>query len=133
MLKCDTNSPAIGEFVGFWNKGRKGMGMMKFYGIWLSGLAFFEFLISRAGYVERFPLLSLIGTFVYLILFPYFALRIYRKKYDRFLRCPKCRDWFGSDLNGSRFYPPPNPKWQVVAATRCCPVCGTEILSEAVS
>ena len=61
--------------------------MMKFYGIWLGGLAVFAFAISRAGFVDSFPLLSLIGVFAYIILFPYFALRIYRKQYDRFLRC----------------------------------------------
>src|SRR5580692_12842524 len=108
------DSPSLDEFVRFWNKSRTGMGMIKFYGIWLGGLAVFEFAISRTGFVERFPLFSLIGIFAYLILFPYFALRIYRKKYDRFLRCPMCRDWFGSDKNGSRIYPPPNPKWEVV-------------------
>lgn len=104
--------------------------MMDFYVMWLGGLAVFAFVISRAGFVERFPLLSLIGAFAYLVLFPYFALRIYRRKYDRFLRCPKCRDWYASDLNGSRIYPPPNPKWEVVVATSCCPKCRTQILSE---
>src|SRR5581483_4513114 len=118
----------LDEFLGFWNKSRRGIGMLKFYGFWLGGLAVFEFVISRIGFVEHFPLFCLIGTFAYLILFPYFALRFYRKKYDRFLRCPKCRDWFGSDLNGSRIYPPPNPKWEVVLATSHCPKCGAQIL-----
>jgi hypothetical protein len=121
----------FGEFAGFWSKSRTGMKMMKFYGIWLGGLALFEFLLSQTGFAERFLLLSLIVTFAYLVLFPYFALRIYRKKNDRFLRCPKCRDWFATDLNDSRAYPPPNPKWEVVLATGSCPKCGTQIWREA--
>jgi hypothetical protein len=123
-------SPSLGEFAGFWSKSRRGTTMLKFYGIWLGSLAVFVFVISRTDFYERFLPLFLIGVFAYLILFPYFALRVYRKKYDRFLRCPKCRDWFGSDLNGSRFYPPPNPKWEVVLATSHCPKCGAQILSK---
>jgi hypothetical protein len=131
--KCTTprkNLLALATLSNSGTEAEGGMGVMKFYGIWLGSLAVFEFLISRVGLVERFPLLSLIGTFAYLISFPYFAIRFYRKKYDRFLRCPKCRVWFASDLNGSRLYPPPNPQWEVVVATNCCPKCGTHILLE---
>ena len=122
--------PSLGEFAGFWSKSRGWTQMKKFYGFWLGGLAVLAFVMSRTGFVERFMPLSLVGAFAYLILFPYFALRICRKKYDRFLRCPKCGDWFGSDLNGSRCYPPPNPKWEVVLATSRCPKCGAQILSQ---
>jgi ssDNA-binding Zn-finger/Zn-ribbon topoisomerase 1 len=105
--------------------------MMKFYGLWLGGLAAMAFVLSRVGFAETFPIASIIGAISYLVLVPYYSQRFYWKKYDRFLRCPKCRDWLAADANGSRVYPPPNPGWQVVIATGRCPKCGTRILSEA--
>ena len=123
--------PSHDEFLGFWAASRKGMGMIKFYGLWLGGLAAIAFVLSQVGFAESFPLLSIIGAFLYLVLVPYFSLRIYRTKYDRFLRCSKCRGWFASDSNGSRVYPPPNPGWEVVVATGRCPKCGVQILSAA--
>jgi hypothetical protein len=119
---------SLDEFLGFWNARRRGKGMIKFYGLWLGGLSVCAYVNLRSGIAEDFPLLSIIIFFAYLVLFPYFAQRIYRKRHDRFLRCPNCRDWFASDANGSRAYPPPNPKWEVVVATGRCPKCGTQIL-----
>lgn len=105
--------------------------MMKFYGLWLGGLAAMVFVLSRVGFAETFPLVSIVVAFLYLVLVPYYSQRFYWKKYDRFLRCPKCRDWLAADSNGSRVYPPPNPGWTVVVVTGRCPKCGTQILSKA--
>jgi len=130
-MSATPQMPSLDEYLGFWNASRKGLVMIKFYGLWLGGLAAIAFVLSRVGFAENFPLLSIIGALSYLVLVPYFSQRIYWKKYDRFLRCPKCRDWLAADSNGSRVYPPPNPGWQVVIATGRCPKCGTQILSKA--
>jgi len=128
-MSAMSQMPSLDEYLGFWNASRRGLGMMKFYGLWLGGLAAIAFVLSRVSFAETFPLLSIIGVLLYLVLVPYFSQRFYWKKYDRFLRCPKCRDWLGADSNGSRVYPPPNPGWTVVVATGRCPKCGVQILS----
>ena len=57
--------PSLDEYLGFWNASRRGVGMIKFYGLWLGGLAAIAFVLSRVGFVENFPLLSIIGAFSY--------------------------------------------------------------------
>jgi len=121
--------PSLEEYLGFWNASRKGLKMMKFYGLWLGGFAAMAFALSQFGFAETFPIISVIGVILYLVLVPYFSRRIYWKRYDRFLRCPECRCWLAADSQGSRAYPPPNPAWQVVIATGRCPKCDTQILS----
>ncbi len=50
----------------------------------------------------------------------------YWKYYDKFLRCPKCRDWVGRDISGSLHGS--TPKWRVVLETSHCLRCGQQLI-----
>ena len=48
--------------------------------------------------------------------------------YDKFLRCPKCRDWVGRDISGSLYGQ--SPKWRTVIETSRCVRCGQQMLRD---
>jgi hypothetical protein len=115
-------------FITFWKDKRRQQPPMTFYALYLGGLSVYAIMVPRAGIAGRFPFLSVVGAVAYILLVPYLAMRIYWSRYDRFIRCPQCRDWLGRDSSGA--WSGPNPKWKAVAETGRCTKCGTQILAE---
>ncbi len=117
--------PKQSEFQKFWNYE---LSPLRF----LLGLAiYFMLLIAyslSAPWLVPNPSFVVFGFLAVAIGVPGLLAKWYWKRYDRFLRCPHCRDWVGRDVSGT--FHGPNPKWRTVLVTRQCFRCGANMLSE---
>ena len=76
--------PNRDEFTAFWQN----PGTLAPHGIYLGGLALLAIGIRMIDTTGRFALLALPVAIAWVLLFPILSVRIYWKRYDRFLRCP---------------------------------------------
>jgi ribosomal protein S27AE len=98
------------------------------YVLYPGGLALYAFVIRWIDTEGRFWLASLIVATGYVVLIPYIWIRKYHKRFARFIRCPRCGDWFGQDA--SRAYSGPNPKFRDIIESGHCSNCGERVLSD---
>ena len=117
------------EFIAFWkNAYRWGCGQIVFYVVYLGGgYAIVMHLDPTGQYYGS----SLIGAIAYLILVPIITVQLVWRRYDRFIRCPQCRDWIGDDvINLARWRRVgPDPKWVIISQTGHCGKCGAQIVA----
>jgi hypothetical protein len=117
------------EFVHYWrNHGTFRWVDLLPHAIWVGVLGVFALSYGLADPDRKFIWPALVLATSWVVLFPVLGIRYVHRKYDRFIRCPQCRDWFGQDVSGA--YHGPNLKYREVVRTGCCHTCGTKILSE---
>ena len=95
--------------------------------LYLGGLALYAFVVRVTDVTAQFILPALAGAIGWLTLFPIVYLQIYWRKYDRFIRCPECRDWVGRDASGA--WSGDDPKWVAVSQTGRCTMCGARMIT----
>jgi hypothetical protein len=102
--------PTREAFIAYW-KDHDGFAWRQLlpYIQYLGPLAIFAFVVRLIDREGRFWLPSVIVAVALVFLYPYVSIRSYHKRYARFIRCPKCGDWFGQDASGA--YSGPNPKF----------------------
>ncbi len=120
--------PDRDEFIAYWNEDQifRWRKLLP-YVLYVGGLAVYALLVHLIDSARHLMPMSLALGLVYVFLVPYVAVKAYRKKYSRFIRCLRCGDWFGLDLSGA--YDGPNPKWRIVAQTGHCTECGAKVLT----
>ena len=91
-------------------------------------LTLYAFVVRFLDSEGRFALPALMAAVAYVILYPYFLIQGIHKRFRRFIRCPKCGDWFGRDGGGA--YTGPNPRFRTVVETGRCVQCGEPILAD---
>ena len=123
--------PSRDEFVAFW----KDVTTFKLRDVaplasYLGGLALAAIVSRLTDPLGRAAIPVLCGAIAYVIFCPILYWLIYWRLYDRFIRCPQCRDWVGSDLMDRRrmWRIRPDPKWVRISKTGCCPKCGAQML-----
>jgi hypothetical protein len=116
-------------FIAYWKDfGTFTWRQLLFYVLYPGCLAVYAFAARQIDTEGRFGLASLIFAIGYIILFPYLIIRRLHKRFARFIRCPRCGDWFGQDSSGA--YSGPNPKFRGVIETGRCSKCGEQILAD---
>ena len=67
----------------------------------------------------------------FMVFSPILYVSIYWRLYDRFIRCPQCRDWIGIDADdkGRMWRIGPDPRWVMIRRTGCCPKCGAQMIA----
>jgi hypothetical protein len=116
-------------FIAYWKTYRVFRWcQLLWYVSYLGGLALYAFVIRRVDPDGRFLLASLVVAAAYLVLVPYLTIRRVHTKFARFIRCPRCGDWFAGDASGAYFGP--NPKFRSIIETGRCCKCGAQILSD---
>jgi len=120
--------PNRDDFIAFWQdchtfKFRK----LAPLGIYLGGLALYAIVIRMIDTTGHFAIPAFAGAIAFVILLPVIYVGIYWKRYDRFIRCPRCRDWVGRDSRGA--WRGPNPKWIAIRQTGRCGICGAQIFT----
>jgi hypothetical protein len=124
-----TQRPSRDEFIAFW----KDYDVFSWrqvlpYILYPGCLAIYALIIRWLDSEGRFWLPSLIVAIGYVFLVPYLSIRRIHSRFARFIRCPRCGDWFGQDASGA--YSGPNPKFRDVIETGRCSQCGEQILSD---
>jgi hypothetical protein len=124
-----TPRPGREAFIAYWRDyGTSRWRQLLPYVLYLGGLGLFALVVRRIDTQGRFWPASLAVAVGYLILFPYLSIRRVHRRFARFIRCPRCGDWFGRDASGAYFGP--NPKLRSVIGTGRCGKCGEQILSD---
>ncbi len=123
-----TQQPDRAAFISFWKDQETSHSMLHFYVLYLGGLAIFTIVVRWIDPSLWFSQLALVVAVGYVILVPYLAMRWVHTRDARFIRCPRCGDWFGQDASGA-FYGP-NPKFRGIIDTGRCRKCGARILSD---
>jgi hypothetical protein len=98
------------------------------YVVYPGGLVLYAFVVRWFDAEGRFWLPSLVVALGYVFLVPILSIRRIHKRFARFIRCPRCGDWFGQDASGA--YSGPNPKFRGIIETGRCSICGERILSD---
>ncbi len=120
--------PSREAFIAYWKDFRTfTWRQLSFYILYPAGLAGYALVVHRIDF-GRWFWLPLVGAAAYLILVPYLIIRRVHTRYARFIRCPKCGDWFGQDASGAYFGP--NPKFRGIIETGRCSKCGQQILAD---
>lgn len=120
--------PNRDEFTAFWqNHDTFRFLQLAPLGIYLGGLALFAIEIRLIDTTGRFALAALAAASAWVLLLPILYSRIYWKRYDRFIRCPQCRDWVGRDSSGE--WKGPNAKWLAVSQTGHCGLCEAQMIT----
>ena len=120
--------PNRDEFVAFWKGQTSFPRCCGCYAVYLGGLALAAVVSRLADRWGRAAIPVLWGAIAFVILFPILYSLVYWKRYDRFLRCPQCRDWIGADDRGRTCGIGPDPRWVKISQTGCCPKCGAQML-----
>ncbi len=95
--------------------------------IYLGGLTLSALAIRLVDITAHFALPAFAAAIAFVVLLPLIYPRIYWKRYDAFIRCPRCRDWVGRDSSGA--WQGPNPKWVTISQTGHCEKCGARIIT----
>ena len=120
--------PSAAEFIAFWNdQAIFRWRQLAFLVPYLGGLALYSIVAPLIDTAGRFYFPIVIVAVGYIILIPYICIRIYHKRYAKFIRCPQCGDWLGRDSSGA--WNGPNPRWVSISQTGHCGNCGTRILA----
>ncbi len=123
-----TKRPSREEFAAFWKDVQNfNWDEVLLYIVYPGVLALYAVLIHRIDSDGRFWLPAFVVAVAYVILFPYTFIRRVHKRFGRFIRCPRCGNWFGQDASGA--YSGPNPKYRGIIETGICSQCGEQILS----
>ncbi len=121
--------PSRESFIAFWkNFDTFDRGDALLYIVYPGVLVLYAFVVRYLDPEGRLALPSLITAVAYVILYPYFLIHGFHKRFGRFIRCPKCGDWFGQDMSGA--YSGPNPRFRTVIETGRCVQCGEPILAD---
>lgn len=115
--------PNRDEFVAFW-EARSPFRPCRVapFAIYLGGLALAAIASQLTDTLGRAAIPVLFGAIAFVMLYPILYTLIVWRVYDRFIRCPQCRDWIGNHTaeNGRR--------WVTISETGCCPKCGAQML-----
>ena len=124
-----TKQPSREEFITYW-KDYDSTSWRKLvpYALYLGCLAIYAFVVRQIDAEGRYWVFSLIIAIAYVVLIPYLYIKRIQTRYARFIRCPKCGDWFAQDSSGA--YRGPNPKFKLVILSGKCSKCGQQILAE---
>jgi DNA-directed RNA polymerase subunit RPC12/RpoP len=138
--------PSRGEFISFWKETTTdvGCGMGALYlVVWLGGsCALMLYVRLYLDHTDDYFVPSLIVAVAYFvapIIYWVGAIPVYRRRYDRFLRCPQCRYRIDGDFYFQRKYRVPggqpvpkwvpDPNWVIVSQTGRCPRCGAQLIA----
>jgi ribosomal protein S27AE len=121
--------PTRDAFIAYWQHARDfGWDDVLLYIVYPGLLAFFTIVVRSVDVEGRFWIIEMIVAVGYVILYPYTLIGYIQLRFARFIRCPRCGDWFGRDQSGA--YVGPNPKFRIVIETGRCATCGQQILAD---
>lgn len=123
--------PNRSEFIRFW-KDATTFRARRFVplGVYLVGLLLAAILSRLTHTAAPVDIVLLVGAIAFSVLYPIFYSLVIWRRYDRFIRCPQCRDWIGIDATdkGRMWRIDRDPKWVMISQTGRCTKCGAPIL-----
>ena len=125
--KGSRHLPTRDEFVAFWKRQTTFSSCVGCYVVYLGVLALAAIVSRLTDPLGRAAIPVLCGAIAFMILYPILYALIYWRRYDRFLRCPQCRDWIGFDA-ADRMSRGLDPTWVKISQRGCCPKCGAQML-----
>ena len=120
--------PSRETFNEFWSRPNRLAFSIARLTLYFGGLIAYA-VLAPALLVSLLPEAAIIGVAIVIVIgIPIGYWQWFWKHYDRFLRCPNCRDWVGRDI--SRSLHGPSPKWRTVLKTSKCVRCGQQMLRD---
>jgi hypothetical protein len=121
----DSNLPDRDAFVAFWSRKSSPLSYLLTLAIYFAILLSFHAIPRSASSPAR-SIAVAFSAIVFAIGAPVLYCMIFWRRNDRFLRCPACRMWVGSDLMGN--LNKCDPDWQRIASTQRCVRCGERMI-----
>jgi hypothetical protein len=118
--------PSRSEFEAFWNRQSNPLHTLAGVVIYLAVLVLYALFAPRLIPTVDHGDLHILGFLFVALGLPALYAHLFWRHYDRFLRCPLCRDWVGTDVTGA--CNGPNPKWRIIATTLHCVLCGQQMV-----
>jgi hypothetical protein len=119
--------PTREAFVSFWSRRRNPLYSPLNLVIYFGGLLSFC-TVRQSPLLPSQSIALGIAAIIFTIGAPLLYCVFFWTRNDRFLRCPHCRVWVGSDLIGNPYKNIPN--WQRVALTSRCVRCGERMIQD---